>query len=105
MRNRSIRFYAVDLNQDFGINFGVDAHSFPALIFYPAYHKATNAVKYSNDINGIKMAKFIHQNADIKFELKKKFFTPPKDPMDGAVMMDIGADGSINPTPEDIAKL
>ena len=44
MRNRSVRFYAVDLNTDYGIRqIPEDTHSnFPELLLIPAYHKATN---------------------------------------------------------------
>ena len=60
MRNRSVRFFAIDLNTDFGINLGVTTEAIPALLVYPAYHKTTAIYQYSGKVDGIAMAKFIH---------------------------------------------
>ena len=51
------------------------------------------------------MGQFLHKKADIKFDWKKKFFTPPKDHTDGMVMMDVDADGNIQHNPDKIAEL
>ena len=100
-----MRFFALDINTEHGVELGVRTDSYPLLIMYPAFHKYTAAYMYDGEINGIEMAKWLHRKADIAFELKKTFFTPPEDPFKGAVMMDMDADGNVMPTPEKIAEL
>ena len=43
----------------------------PFLLVYPAFHKTTQVYKYAGEANVLEMAKFIHKNAEIKFELKE----------------------------------
>ena len=77
----------------------------PFLLVYPAFHKTTQVYKYAGEANVLEMAKFIHKNAEIKFELKEAFFSPKGGPMSDAVMMDMGQDGNIAPSPEQIKEL
>lgn len=77
----------------------------PFLLVYPAFHKETQVYKYTGQADAVEMAKFIHKNAEIKFELKEKFFSPKEDPMSDAVMMEMGQDGNIAPNPEQIKEL
>ena len=74
MRNRSVRFFAIDLNTDFGVNLGMTTEALPVMLVYPAYHKTTAVYQYSGKVDGIAMAKFIHSKVDLKFELKDQFF-------------------------------
>ena len=50
------------------------------------------------------MAKFIHKHAEIKFELKEKFFSTEENESEAPVMMDM-QEGNINPKPEQIQEL
>lgn len=83
MRHRGIRWYAADGNAHLKINFGTTYGSLPQLLFYPAFHKGTTVQKYTGDIDSIKMAKFLHKKADIKFEWRAKFFRPKEKQRDG----------------------
>lgn len=76
MRHRGIRWYAADVSTQHKINFGTHFGSAPQLLFYPAFHKETAVQRYTGDIDSIKMAKFLHKKADIKFEWRIKFFRP-----------------------------
>ena len=77
----------------------------PFLLVYPAFHKTTQVYKYAGQADAVEMAKFIHKNAEIKFELKDKFFSAKEDPTSDAVMMEMGEDGNIAPNPEQIKEL
>ena len=57
--------------------------------------------KYTGPGNAISMAKFIHKHAEIKFELKEKFFSTEENESEAPVMMDM-QEGNINPKPEQI---
>jgi hypothetical protein len=105
MRHRGIRFHAVDVNQAHAINYGVSSAVLPMLLIYPGYHKSTAVHRYSGNIDSINMAKFLHKKADVKFEWNEKYFRPPVDRMEGAVMMDVDENGNVKPDPEKIAEL
>ena len=83
MRNRSVRFYVTDVNTNVGLELRVKQDTVPLMVVYPAFHKKASVYQYTGEVDGIEMAKFIHLKADIKFELKEQYFTPPKDPNEG----------------------
>lgn len=74
MRNRSVRFFSIDMNTQYSLDLGITHTKMPYMLVYPAFHKTTQVYKYTGGPNAIEMAKFIHKHAEIKFELKDKFF-------------------------------
>lgn len=105
MRHRGIRWYAADLNSAQNINFQTQVGTVPAMLFYPAFHKGTAVHRYSGDIDSIKMSKFLHKKADIKFEWKPKFFRPKEKKKSPFIEMDMDANGNAINDPGQIAKL
>jgi len=94
-----------DVNKHIDLELGVRTENLPKIIMYPAYNKKTIVYSYSGEADSIAMSKWMHQKADIKFELKEKFFTPPKDENEGSVMMEMDEKGNIKPDSGKIAEL
>ena len=107
MRCRSVRFYVLDVNTDYGIQApGLESMtSFPQFIFYPAFHKDTLSHRYHSKVDAIEMAKFIKKHADIKVDLKKTYFTPKDGPDPNANYIEMDEHGNMKPDPDVIKKM
>lgn len=73
MRNRSVRFYSIDMNREYMTNLGTSAASIPFIVMYPSFHK-DQAHRYTQNIDAISLANFIQKTADISFVLKELYF-------------------------------
>lgn len=73
LRNRSVRFYSVDLNTDSKLPY-LSAAKFPAMMLFPAYNKEKSQFVFESALDSIVMAKWIHKHADIKFDLREETY-------------------------------
>ena len=73
MRNRSVRFYAIDINT----NFGLVPSTGIGFLIYPAFNKQPKV--FDGILDFLSMAEFIHKNSETKFSLKEPFFDRPND--------------------------
>ena len=68
MRNRSVRFFAIDINT----NFGLVQSTGIGFLLYPAFEKKPKI--FDGDLDFLSMAEFIQKNSETKFSLKEPFF-------------------------------
>lgn len=100
-----MRFYAVDVNTDYGIS-AINLQprdSVPDVVIFPAFHK-TSVYKFGQSPDPIAFGKFIKQNADINFELKSLYFSEKK-PDENAFILPTDEHGNIKADSDAIKKL
>ena len=101
MRNRSLKFFALDVTQDYQ---AMDKYQespyrrLPNFVLFPAYHKTTHQHKFEPDQgndNALAMGEFILKHADVKFSLNNMYFRQEKKNKSKDVPLDLGkkADG------------
>lgn len=100
LRNRSVRFYAVDMNTDSKLPF-LQTLKFPGLILFPAYHKQSSQFVFEQKVESRLIAKWIHKHADIKFDLKEDVYFKEKTQGQESAMK-MGKDGQMVPDEERI---